>query len=123
MRHMQVYAVRELTTYLRELFESDPHLSDIWLSGEVSNVSRPASGHVYFTLKDGDAAMRCAFFANRQRPAASTARLVEHGHAVVAHGRIGFYEQRGDLQFYVDFVQPEGIGALQMEFERLKAQL
>ncbi len=120
---MQVYAVRELTTYLRELFDSDPHLSDIWVAGEVSNVSRPASGHVYFTMKDGDAAMKCVFFARRGQPSSGTAKLIEHGHAVVAHGRISLYELRGDLQLYVDFVQPEGIGALQMEFERLKAQL
>jgi exodeoxyribonuclease VII large subunit len=120
---MHVYAVRELTAYLRELLETDPHLGDIWLAGEVSNVSRPASGHVYFTLKDGDAAIRCAFFARRMQPSSTTARLVEHGAAVVAHGRISLYEQRGDLQLYVDFVQPEGVGALQAEFERLRTQL
>jgi exodeoxyribonuclease VII large subunit len=120
---MQVYSVRELTAYLRELFESDPHLGDIWLSGEVSNVSRPASGHVYFTLKDGDAAVKCVFFARRYQPSSTTSRLIEHGAAVVAHGRISLYEQRGDLQLYVDFVQPEGVGALQAEFERLRAQL
>src|SRR6185295_14448964 len=56
-------------------------------------------------------------------PSSSTAKLIEHGHAVVAHGRISLYEQRGDLQCYVDFVQPEGVGALQMEFERLRARL
>jgi exodeoxyribonuclease VII large subunit len=120
---MHVYAVHELTTYLRELFESDPYLSDVWLSGEVSNVSRPASGHVYFTLKDASAQMRAVFFARRGQPSSATSRMVQHGHAVVAHGRVSLYEQRGDLQFYVDFVQPEGVGALQMEYERLKAQL
>jgi exodeoxyribonuclease VII large subunit len=121
---VQVYAVHELTTYLRELFETDPHLGDIWLSGEVSNVSRPASGHVYFTLKDASAQMRCAFFQSRMsRPGSATSRLIEHGHAIVAHGRVGFYEQRGELQFYVDFVQPEGVGALQAEFERLRTRL
>jgi len=120
---VHVYAVHEITTYLRELFESDPHLSDVWVAGEVSNVSKPASGHVYFTLKDGNAQLRAAFFARRGQPSAATARLVENGHAVVAHGRLGLYEQRGDLQFYVNFVQPEGVGALQMEFERLRARL
>lgn len=120
---MHVYAVREVTAYLRELFESNPHLSDLWIAGECSNVSRPASGHVYFTLKDGDAQLRAAFFQRRLGPANTTARLVENGAAVVAHGRIGLYEQRGEMQFYVDFVQPEGVGALQAEFERLKARL
>lgn len=120
---MQVYAVHEITTYLRELFETDPNLGDIWIYGEVSNVSKPASGHVYFTLKDGTAQLRAAFFARRGQPAGATQRLIENGQAVAAHGRIGLYEQRGELQFYVDFVQPEGVGALQAEFERLKAQL
>ncbi len=120
---MHVYAVREVTTYLHELFDSNPHLGDIWIAGEVSNVSRPASGHVYFTLKDGDSSLKCVFFAKRYQPAQTTAHLVEHGAAVVAHGRVSIYEQRGDLQLYVDFVQPEGVGALQAEFERLKARL
>jgi exodeoxyribonuclease VII large subunit len=120
---VQVYAVHEITTYLRELFDSDPLLGDIWVAGEVSNVNRPASGHVYFTLKDGDSQLRAAFFANRRGPGSASASNVEQGHAVVAHGRISLYESRGDLQFYVDFVQPEGVGMLQMEFERLKARL
>lgn len=120
---MHVYAVHEVTTYLRELFESDSHLSDIWIAGEVSNVSRPASGHVYFTLKDRDAQVRSVFFARRGAPSSATSRLIEAGHAVVAHGRLSLYEQRGDLQLYVDFVQPEGVGAKQMEYERLRARL
>ena len=120
---MHVYAVHEITSYLRELFESNPLLGDVWITGECSNVSRPASGHVYFTLKDADAQLRCAFFARRGGPAATTSRLVANGAAVTAHGRISIYEQRGELQFYVDFVQPEGVGALQAEYERLKAQL
>ena len=120
---MHVYAVHELTTYLREIFETDPILNDVWIAGEVSNVSRPASGHVYFTLKDGDAQVRAVFFAKRYGPGSATAREIEHGRAIVAHGRVSLYEQRGDLQLYVDFVQPEGAGALQMEFERLKAKL
>ena len=120
---MHVYAVREVTAYLRELFDSNPHLGDIWIAGECSNVSRPASGHVYFTLKDADSQLRAAFFARRGGPATTTARLVENGAAVTAHGRISLYELRGELQFYVDFVQPEGIGALQAEYERLKARL
>lgn len=120
---MHVYAVHEITSYLRELFESNPLLGDVWITGECSNVSRPASGHVYFTLKDADAQLRCAFFISRSRPVATTSRLIENGAAVTAHGRVSLYEQRGELQFYVDFVQPEGIGALQAEYERLRAQL
>jgi exodeoxyribonuclease VII large subunit len=120
---VHVYAVREVTTYLREMLESSPVLGDLWIAGEVSNVSRPASGHTYFTLKDGSAQLRSVYFASRTPARPSTAGLVQNGHAVMAHGRVSLYEQRGDLQFYVDFVQPEGAGALQMEFERLKARL
>jgi exodeoxyribonuclease VII large subunit len=115
---MQIYAVSEITTYLRELLESDLHLADLWVSGEVSNLTRSAAGHLYFTLKDESAQLRCVFF---RRP--NMGEPLENGHQVVAHGRISLYETRGELQFYVDFVQPEGVGALQMEFERLKARL
>ncbi|MHB8377554.1 MAG: exodeoxyribonuclease VII large subunit [Dehalococcoidia bacterium] len=121
MQH--VYAVHELTTYLRELLDSDPMLADVWVAGEVSNVSRPASGHVYFTLKDAAGQIRGVFFQSRYRPGGDTARELENGRAVVAHGRISIYEPRGELQVIVDFVQPEGVGLLQMEFERLKEKL
>ena len=119
---MEVYTVSSITTYLRELLETDPHLADIWVSGEVSNLTRSTAGHLYFTLKDSDSQLRCVFFrgATLQRDLAS---MVESGAQVVAHGRISLYEVRGDLQFYVDFVQPEGVGVLAMEFERLKARL
>ena len=121
---MHVYEVREITTYLREMLESSPVLGDVWIAGEVSNVSRPASGHVYFTLKDANAQLRSVYFASKApRGRATTAHLVQNGHAIVAHGRVSLYEQRGDLQLYVDFVQPEGAGALQAEFERLKIRL
>ena len=119
---MQVYSVSSITTYLRELLETDPHLADIWVSGEVSNLTRSTAGHLYFTLKDADSQLRCVFFRGTtlQRDLTS---MVDSGAQVVAHGRVSLYEVRGDLQFYVDFVQPEGVGVLAMEFERLKARL
>ena len=120
---MQVYAVREVLSYLGELFDSSPLLRDIWISGEVSNVSRPASGHTYFTLKDATAQLKGVFFAARYPSKPSTARLIEHGNAITAHGRVSIYEPRGELQMIVDFVQPAGAGALQAEYERLKARL
>ena len=115
---MQVYSVRQVATHLRELLESDLFLSDLWIAGEVSNLRRYPSGHLYFSLKETDAALSCVLFKS-----ANTGFRFEDGDAVVAHGRISFYEVRGDLQFIVDFVQPEGVGALQAEFERLKARL
>ncbi len=121
---MEVYAVSQVTSYLRELLESDTHLADLWVSGEVSNLSRPPSGHAYFTLKDENSSLRCVLFKRGLVvDDRSTGASLENGAQVVAHGRISLYEVRGDLQFYVDFVQPEGVGLLQMEFERLKAQL
>lgn len=118
---MDIYSVSQVTAYLRELFDSDVHLADLWVSGEMSNLSRPASGHLYFTLKDARASLRCVLF--RSAYGARAARDVDNGSQVVAHGRISLYEPRGDLQMIVDFVRPEGVGALQMEFERLRAQL
>ena len=61
----EIYPVRQVTRYLRELIESNRHLADIWVAGEVANLSRASSGHVYFTLGDGSSALRCVFFRNR----------------------------------------------------------
>jgi len=118
---MNVYSVSQITSFLREMLDSHPHLSDVWISGEISNVSRSGSGTMYFTLRDANSALRCVSF--RRGYGAQTNRLLQDGQQVVAHGRISLYEARGELQFYVDFVQPEGVGALQAEFERLKAKL
>ncbi|MCH8902091.1 MAG: exodeoxyribonuclease VII large subunit [Chloroflexi bacterium] len=115
---MQVYAVRQIATHLRELVESDLFLSDLWISGEVSNLRRYPSGHFYFSMKDADAALSCVLFKRDNK-----GFQFEDGDAIVAHGHISFYEARGNLQCIVDFVQPEGVGALQAEFERLKARL
>lgn len=118
---MIIVSVEQLAGHIRALLESDPLLTDVWVSGEVSNLSRPASGHSYFTLKDGTAQIRCALFKQRARGAAANA--LQHGAQVLAHGYISFYDARGDLQFYVDAVQPAGVGVLQAEFERLFARL
>lgn len=113
--------VTQIATHLRSLLEADPILTDIWISGEISNLTRPQSGHIYFTLKDETAQLRCALF--RQRQTLVSMAAVEHGAQVLAHGYISFYEQRGDLQLYVDAVHPAGLGVLAAEFERLRARL
>jgi len=112
--------VGEITGYLRELLEADSLLADLWISGEVSNFSRSrsAAGHLYFTLKDEASQLRCVLFRHER-----LATQLENGVAVVAHGHISVYEVAGSLQFYVDLVQPEGVGILHLEFERLKAKL
>src|SRR5579875_174416 len=118
---MQSLTVAQLALHVRSLLESDPILCDIWVSGEISNLSHPSSGHYYFTVKDDQAQLRCAFF--RQRQTLSSVAALDHGAQVLVHGYVSFYEARGDLQLYADAVQPAGVGVLAAEFERLRAQL
>lgn len=115
-----LWSVSELTRYLRTLLESDPALQDIWVQGEISNLSRPNSGHLYFTLKDQGAALRCVMW----RSEAMRLRLVlQDGMAVEAHGYISLYEPGGQYQLYTDLIRPRGEGALYQEFLRLKQRL
>ena len=104
--------------HLKNLIEGDLQLSNLWVEGEVSNLSRSQKGHVYFVLREGSYQLRCVMFQRRYRGA-----MIEEGAHVLAHGNVSFYEGRGDLQIVVDFVQPAGVGARQAEFERLKAKL
>jgi exodeoxyribonuclease VII large subunit len=105
------------------MLEADLLFSDVWISGEVSESSRPASGHTYFVLKDPGSQLRAVFF----RPNYERQRLMlEHlqrGAAVIVHGKLTLYEQRGELQCIVDFVRPEGVGVRQAQFELLREQL
>jgi exodeoxyribonuclease VII large subunit len=112
--------VSEITAYLKELFQIDPVLADIWVRGEASNISRPASGHYYFSLKDMDASLRCVCFKQQAR---YLSYLPDDGDAILAHGRIGIYEATGQYQLYIDLIQPDGVGLLAAQFERLRLQL
>ena len=116
----QKWTVSRLTFHIRTLLESDPALEDAWVTGEVSNLSRPGSGHVYFTLKDAGASLRCVMW---RTSAARFQALLREGDAVEVHGKIGVYEVSGQYQLYVDVVRPVGEGALYQEFLRLKALL
>lgn len=92
----------------------------VWIEGELSNVARPASGHLYFTLKDSAAQVRCAMF----KPKSSWLRFKPaDGMQVLVRARVGLYEPRGEFQLVAEHMEPAGEGALQREFERLKAQL
>ena len=115
---MPVYSVSQITRYLKGILEADALLGDLWVRGEVSNLSHSAAGHYYFTLKDATNQIRCVMF----RPALGGENLVDGG-AVAAHGRVSLYEVRGDLQLYVDLVQPEGVGERHLELERLRVKL
>jgi exodeoxyribonuclease VII large subunit len=114
------WTVGDLTRYVRDLLESDHNLQDLWVLGEVSNLSRPSSGHLYFTLKDVSASLRCVMWRN----AVSRQRIIPRdGDSVEVHGGIGLYEAGGQYQLYVDLIRPAGEGALYQEFLRLKARL
>ncbi|MBO54788.1 MAG: exodeoxyribonuclease VII large subunit [Dehalococcoidia bacterium] len=115
---MVFYTVNQVATYLRESFESDILLSDLYVSGEISNLRRSASGHAYFTLKDDTALLNCVMFRGQQG-----SDVLEDGVSVSTHGRISFYEPRGSTDFIVDLVMAEGAGALSLEFDRLRSQL
>jgi exodeoxyribonuclease VII large subunit len=113
-------SVSELTRYVRSLLEGDDFLQDVWVQGEISNLSQPHSGHVYFTLKDADSSLRCVIW----RPVAAYIPVaLRDGLSIEVHGSIGVYEKGGQYQLYVNVVRRMGEGLLYQEFLRLKAQL
>ncbi len=103
---------------MRLLLESG--VGVVWVQGEISNLSKPSSGHWYFSLKDRDAQLRCAMFRARNSHCRFTPR---EGQAVVAYGRVSLYEPRGDYQLLVEQLDDAGVGALQRAFDQLKARL
>ncbi len=115
---IHVFSVSELNRTVRDVLEGA--LGPIWVAGELSNIARPASGHIYFTLKDADAQVRCAMFRGRNRRLTFTP---EAGMMVRARGRVGLYEPRGDYQLIVEALEPGGSGALAQAFEALKKRL
>lgn len=115
---LDVWSVSRLAHTLQDLIRSDPSLEDLWVEGEVSNLRQGTRGHLYFTLKDLQAQVRCVMFGGIWQ-----AQDLENGHHVLAHGRIDYYPTRGDLQFYVDFVRSAGVGIFRAQFERVLAKL
>ncbi|MDZ7841466.1 MAG: exodeoxyribonuclease VII large subunit [Gammaproteobacteria bacterium] len=114
----RVFSVSSLNRRIKDLLESE--YAQVWVEGEVSNVSRPGSGHVYFSLKDDKCQIRCALFRGRGRYA--TTALVD-GAQVLVRARLTMYEVRGDTQLVVQEVEDAGEGALRREFEALKRKL
>ena len=115
-----VHSVSEITDLLKSLIEQQPHLQNVWVQGQVSNYSKSAAGHIYFTLKDEKSQIRCALF----RSSAVRVRFSPRdGEEVLVQGKIGIYAVRGEYQITVNNVEPIGIGALQRAFEELKQQL
>jgi exodeoxyribonuclease VII large subunit len=114
------FSVSELTAYIRDLFALDYHMQDVWVTGEVSNFSRAASGHWYFTLKDGTSQLKSVMWRSSAERQASVPR---NGDSLLAHGYVGVYEANGIYQLYADMVRPLGVGNLYQQFELLKARL
>ncbi|HTT43476.1 MAG TPA: exodeoxyribonuclease VII large subunit [Steroidobacteraceae bacterium] len=114
----EVYSVTRLTREVRLLLERG--LGVVWVEGELSNFSQPTSGHWYFSLKDRDAQLRCAMFRTKNVLVGFTPRP---GMQVLVRGRVGVYEARGEYQLIAEHLEEAGLGALQREFERLRARL
>lgn len=114
----RVWKVRDLVASVRTHIERE--YSDAWVEGEISNFRAPESGHLYFTLKDGNAQIRVVMFR-------SSARLLRFrpadGLQVLVRGRVTIYEDRGELQIAAEYLEPKGAGSLQLAFEQLKAKL
>ncbi len=115
---MPTYTVSQVTAEIKELLESNPFLADLWIEGEISNLSIASSGHAYFNLKDQQAVLQAVMFRNRHG-----IELLANGVSVAAHGKVSFYEPRGTLNISVDVVAPQGLGELALELERLKQKL
>jgi len=113
-----VYSVSELNSTIRRLLESEFPL--LWVEGEISNLARPASGHIYFTLKDNKSQVRCAMFKGRNQLLRFTP---ENGQQVLLRAKPGLYEARGDYQLIGEHMEAAGDGLLQRAFEALKQRL
>lgn len=114
----RVFTVTELTAKVRKLLEKE--LGQVWVTGEVTNLRLQSSGHIYFTIKDGNAQLQCVLF--RGEPVANR-QFLQDGQKVVLQGDLTVYEARGQYQLRVVAVELQGIGALQLAFEKLKQKL
>ena len=114
-------SVSDINRPIKNLLERDPILEDIWVRGEISNLSIPVSGHAYFTLKDAKSSLKCVIWRSNLTAAANSA--LKNGNDVEAHGKITVYERDGIYQLYADEIRTAGLGKLFEEFLRLKDKL
>lgn len=115
---VSILSVSELNLSAGRLLEHS--FRNIWVRGEVADLSRPASGHLYFVLKDGQARIRCALFRNRRQ---RTVSELKNGCDILVRGTVGIYATRGEYQLIIDYLELGGEGRLRIEFERLKQKL
>lgn len=116
----RIWSPSALNRHVRQLIESDYRLGDLWVSGEASNLSHPASGHLYFSLRDASAAVRCVMWRSE---VAGLERIPQEGQSLEVHGHVSVYEAGGQYQLYADQIRAAGEGELFREYLRLKQQL
>lgn len=115
-----IYTVSEINKHIKDLIANDTILSGIWVKGEISNFKNHYSGHLYFTLKDESSVLKCVMF----RSYASALRFVpENGMKMIVRGYVSVFERDGQYQLYAEEMQPDGVGALYVAFEKLKQKL
>lgn len=114
----QIFTVSEINQLIKGTLETQ--FTDVWIQGEISNLRIPSSGHVYFTLKDAQSQLRSVCFKTQLR---MLKFKLEDGLAVLVRGHVTVYEPRGDYQLIADYLEPQGLGSLQLAFEQLKARL
>jgi len=115
-----IYSISELSNYIKDLIDEDPILSEVWIRGEISNFIHHSSGHMYFTLKDENSKIRSVMFARNNR----IIRFVpKNGTKVLCRGYVSVFERDGQYQFYIQEMQPDGVGQLYIAYEQLKQKL
>ena len=118
---MQTVTVKQLNLFVKSLIEGETRLNDIYVTGEISNFKNHyASGHLYFTLKDNDASIRCVMFKGY---ASRLKFMVSDGLKVIIRGRVSIYEKDGQYQFYAEEMYPDGLGDISLQFEQIKERL
>ncbi len=117
---MLILTIEELNNHIQAVLKSDELLSDVWVEGEISNLKRASSGHLYLTLKDDTTAIDAVMWRNNVNRLSS---IPQHGDAVFAHGAVSLYTNTGRLQLYLDTIQPAGLGLLHARFEELRTRL
>jgi len=117
-KEKHIYTVSELTKYIRVILEDS--FPGVWIEGEISNFTLHSSGHMYFSLKDANAVLKCAMF---RRANEKLKFKPKDGMKVICFGSISVYEARGDYQIIIEEIEPKGVGALQLQFQQLKEKL
>lgn len=120
IRPQHPYTVADIVQYIKGILTFDPALSDIWVKGEISDLSRPYSGHLYFKIKEENSTINCVIFKHH---AVNLENNPQNGDEVLIHGKVDIYPKNSTYQLIGDQLKPAGIGMMQLELERLKAKL